>query len=346
MKYLSLIMLAFLSLSAGAQKSKSEKDLVAIKKPSPLPQYATGKKETPEPGKTGLRMPGTKNDFTRRRTIPLTDENALDSYELEISTDKTTHLIFPQPIKYVDVSTADVLVDKADVIDNVLRMKAVKENFSEATITVITGDGQYFSFLANYNPSPRLLSITFNKNNPGYRPAAKEAVMSAKSSEIIFEKSTMSEGEMSQYAEYIIKHKRTVKHLAQVAYDFRFSADGLFIKDNVFFLKLGFGNNAYIDYDIDFVKFFIKDKEVAKRTPQQDIEVKPIYIFNSGTGADKIKGKTKTFRVYSFDKFTIPGDKQLWCQVYEVNGGRKLEFAISNEDIIRAKIPEKLTPEK
>lgn len=345
MKFVSLILLFAFCYTAHAQK-KASKDLVAIKKSAPVPDDMGTNKEQADAGKSKGETFTSKTESTRPRLMPITDDNALDSYALELSAEKTTHLIFPQGVRYVDVSTADVVVDKADVIDNVLRMKAVKENFSEATITVITADGQYFSFLATYNHSPRLLSITFNKNNAAGRQAAKEPVMSAKSSDIIFEKAGMSEGEMSQYAEYIMKHKRTVKHLAQVAYDFRFSADGIYIKDNVIFLKLAFDNDAFIDYDMAFVKFFIKDKEVVKRTPQQDIEVAPIYVFNGGSAGDKVKGKTKLFRVYCFEKFTIPDDKMLWCQVYEINGGRKLEFAVANEDIIRAKVPEKLTPEK
>lgn len=344
MKYISMILMFICCYTAHAQK-KASKDLVAIKKSAPMPDDMGIRNEPADPGKRKGETFSTKSETTRLRVMPLTDDNALDSYTLELSTEKTTHLIFPQGVRYVDVSTADVVVDKADAIDNVLRMKAVKENFSEATITVITADGQYFSFLATYNHSPRLLSITFNKNIPAGRQAAKEQVMSAKSSDIIFEKAGMSEGEMSQYAEYIMKHKRTVKHLAQVAYDFRFSTDGIYIKDNVIFLKLAFDNDAFIDYDIAFVKFFVTDKEVIKRTPQQDIEVTPIYIFNGGTEGDKVKGKAKLFRVYCFEKFTITDDKMLRCQVYEINGGRKLEFGVSNEDIIRAKVPEKLTPE-
>jgi len=64
---------------------------------------------------------------------------------LAITTDKTTSLIFPFPIKYVDRGTKDILVQPVKENGNILLVKAATKQFTETNLSVITGDGQYMS---------------------------------------------------------------------------------------------------------------------------------------------------------------------------------------------------------
>jgi hypothetical protein len=64
----------------------------------------------------------------------LTREIAFDrmvpAYNLEVSFEKTTHIIFPSAIKYVDLGSSSIIAGKAGGAENVLHVKtAVRKVF-------------------------------------------------------------------------------------------------------------------------------------------------------------------------------------------------------------------------
>ena len=52
---------------------------------------------------------------------------------LEITYDKTVHVIFPSSIKYVDLGSTNLIAGKADAAENVIRVKAAKKHFRDET---------------------------------------------------------------------------------------------------------------------------------------------------------------------------------------------------------------------
>ncbi|GHT55420.1 hypothetical protein FACS189446_6680 [Bacteroidia bacterium] len=93
-------------------------------------------------------------------TRPLTFNRMIPSYALEITFNKTVHIIFPARIRYVDLGSSDLLAAKADGVENVLRVKAAVQGFKkESNLSVITEDGSYYTFNVKYADEPVKLSI-------------------------------------------------------------------------------------------------------------------------------------------------------------------------------------------
>lgn len=65
----------------------------------------------------------------------------IPSRHLEIAFLKTTNIVFPFAIKSVDRGSKDILAQKAGGIENILQLKAAKEDFPETNLTVVTADG-------------------------------------------------------------------------------------------------------------------------------------------------------------------------------------------------------------
>ena len=79
---------------------------------------------------------------------------------LEITYDKTVHIIFPSPVRYVDLGSPNLIAGKADGAENVIRVKATTEGFpGETNFSVICEDGSFFSFNAKYAREPEMLNI-------------------------------------------------------------------------------------------------------------------------------------------------------------------------------------------
>ena len=80
--------------------------------------------------------------------------------QVEVSFNKTTHLIFPAPVQYVDLGSTDIIADKAAGAANVVRLKAAVRDFqAETNLTVITADGRFYAFDVRYADDPGQLSI-------------------------------------------------------------------------------------------------------------------------------------------------------------------------------------------
>ena len=70
-------------------------------------------------------------------------------YGLDVTFDKTVHLIFPAPIRYVDLGSNNLIAGKAEDAENVLRVKAAVKDFeTETNMSVICEDGSFYAFSA------------------------------------------------------------------------------------------------------------------------------------------------------------------------------------------------------
>lgn len=115
--------------------------------------------ETAAPDISAAATPST-GDYFGGLTRPLTFDRMIPPYALEVTFNKTTHVIFPSAIRYVDLGSADLLAAKADGTENVLRVKAALRDFSrESNLSVITEDGAYYTFNVKYADEPVKLSV-------------------------------------------------------------------------------------------------------------------------------------------------------------------------------------------
>jgi len=109
--------------------------------------------------------------------------------------------------------------------------------------------------------------------------------------------------------------------------------NGLFIQNDVLYVRISIENESNINYDIDQLRFFIRDQKKAKRTATQEIEVSPVFVYND---THKVEGQSANTIVFALPKFTIPDKKYLAIQLMEKNGGRHLELHVKNKTIVKA----------
>jgi conjugative transposon TraN protein len=225
---------------------------------------------------------------------------------LQITTDKTTSLIFPFSVRHVDRGTKDVLVQQVKEADNILLAKAASQKFAETNLSVVTDDGSVYTFRMNYAEQPEHWIY--------YLPELKKSAIAT-------------------YANGILDNHRTIKGIHDSKWDVAVTAMGIYIKDDVMYYQIMLCNNSPIDYDIDLLKFYIRDKKKSKRTAVQENELTALHI----------SGNSRQVRAYGFsmivvalDKFTIPDAKYMAVQLMEKNGGRHLLLKINNNKLIKA----------
>lgn len=224
---------------------------------------------------------------------------------LQITTDKTTSLIFPYSIKHVDRGTKDVLVQPVQEANNILLVKAASKDFTETNLSVITDDGSVYAFAVYYG-EPSVWVYRFP--------------VQLKTS-------------FATYANSILDNPKTMIGIKDASCNMVASVIGIYIKDNVMYYQLDLINQSPIDYDVNFLRFYIRDKKKVKRTAVQENELKPLYIAGN---TSQVKANSHNSIVVALDKFTIPDAKYLAIEIGEKNGGRNLLMKAGNRKIIKA----------
>lgn len=222
-----------------------------------------------------------------------------------ITTDKTTSLVFPCAIKHVDRGTQMVLAQHLTETPTILLIKAGEKNFKETNLSVVTDDGSVYALTLIYNPQ----ATTWVH----YLPANKEI-------------------SITMQALTLLDNAPILKGTKARNMDVEMDVTGIYIKDEVMFFALQLQNNGPIDYDVDFLRFFVRDQKRSKRTAVQEVEQTPLHVAGN---ASKIKAYSKNVVVLVLNKFTIPDKKLLYMQMAEKAGGRNLQLRISNRTILR-----------
>ncbi|WP_051359651.1 conjugative transposon protein TraN [Adhaeribacter aquaticus] len=278
---------------------------------------------------------------------PFKDTQLLKSFTFGVSYAKTVSLIFPSGVHSVDLGSDAVIADKFNGVENVLRVKANFKGFPETNLSVITKDGKYYSFYVNYQEEPTSLTYKIEgedltgSTKPNIQASTKGAAIakpyytaSLNNAPVSFEITQMNEAELNYYSQEITERGDNIGGIGMNKNKIKFDMDGLYIKDNVIFYSINAKNKSNINYDIDFIKFYIKDKKQRKRTAIQETEVTPIFVYPEG--ANTIFGKSELNRVYCLEKFTIPDKKKLVIEMFEKNGGRVMKMDLDNKDIVKA----------
>ena len=253
-------------------------------------------------------------------------------YGLEVTFEKTVHLIFPAAIRYVDLGSQNIIAGKADDAENVLRVKAaVREFETETNMSVICEDGSFYAFNVKYADEPGKLSMEmkdFLSPTEGRLPSNRAD---------IYFKELGSESPI--LVKLIMKSiyqndKRTIKHVGAKQFGMRFLLRGLYAHNGLLYFHVRMDNESNMPYAVDFITFKVVDKKMAKHTAIQERMLQPLRAFHQvmWIGAERSERI-----VFALEQFTLSEDKQLEVTLYERNGSRTLTFYVEPEDLLLTK---------
>ena len=251
---------------------------------------------------------------------------------LEITYDKTVHVIFPAPVRYVDLGSPNLIAGKADGAENVIRVKATTRHFRQETnMSVITEDGNFYTFNVKYAAEPLLLNVEMcdfihdgeSVNRPNN---AMEIYL------------TELDNESPRLVRLIMKSvhendKRRIRHIGSKRFGVQFLLKGMYTHSDLLYFHTQVKNTSHVPFDVDFITFKIVDKKVVKRTAMQEQVIYPLRAYNYVT---RVNGRDSECTVFALPKFTIPDDKKLVVEMFEKQGGRHQRFEVVNEDLVRA----------
>jgi len=254
-------------------------------------------------------------------------QTTIESFPLSICCNKTTNIIFSYPIKSVDRGSKDVLAQKANGAENILQVKAARENFISTNLSVITSDGKLFSFVIDYDKNPAQLNFYFSKDS-------NELLKNLSGDQIQLTSEKLNDLILDRDASIILKQKHFL-HRQFFSDGMKLIIHGIYIKDKALWLAFEAENFSFLDYHPEYLRCFIEDKKKAARSAIQETEIPLLY---PETFSETVPGKKKKQFVLAFTPFTFSRDKKMVLQISEENGGRILMFRISNKKILKARL--------
>ena len=254
----------------------------------------------------------------------------VEPYEMQVTYNKTSHLIFPAAIRYVDLGSEYLIAGKAEDAENVLRIKAAVRDFEEETnFSVITDDGRFYNFNVFYSACPASMNYDLL--------TMQKASDRENANDVLFEElGSNSPSLAGLLLETIYKrNKRIVKHIGSKSYGIQFLLKGIYVHNGKFYFHTELRNKSNVPFQIDFVNFKVVDKKVAKRTVVQEKAMNPLRMYKT---LGEITGNTTDQNVFLLDQFTITDDKVLVIEIFEKKGGRQQVLQVENSDLVHARL--------
>ena len=310
----------------------------------------TAKAVTEQPGRVQVANPQLMNELPMKPYLmPLDKASVRGSYPLGISATKTTHIIFPSKIREFDAGTDYVLAQVPENVSNVLRVKANdKSEFcapgstAETNMTIITDDGNFYSFLVRHQADPEVLNITIANNLLADEQSARSLGINRITPVPVMltngrttNRTDVSDTELRHDCQRIYERKGFIRRVGDAKLRISSHLKGLYVKGKTMYLQLNFQNNSDIDYDVDFVKFYLRDRDVLKRMAAQEIELTPYLTYPANL--QTIKANTENKAVYALPLRTLGDDKVLEVELYERDGGRHLRFRVDSKVLLKAR---------
>ena len=311
------VMMFALTLGMGAANAQEVTNAETVETTEQTTKVSLCKEIYPDAERDGDLYHGLTRKLSFDRMIP--------PHGLEVTYDKTVHVIFPAAVRYVDLGSPNLIAGKADGAENVIRVKATVRDFrAETNMSVITEDGSFYTFNVRYADEPLLLNVEMcdfiHDGESANRPNnAMEVYLTELGSESPLLVRLIMRSIHKQ-------DKREVKHIGCKRFGVQYLLKSIYTHNGLLYFHTQIRNGSNVPFDVDFITFKIVDKKVAKRTAMQEQVIFPLRAYNYAT---RVAGKKD-------DKFTIPDDKCLVVELNEKNGGRHQSFTVENEDLVRA----------
>ena len=236
-----------------------------------------------------------------------------------VNKDVTTHLIMPETIKLVDISTDYVVGNQVN--DNIVRIKpdTILADGETAAIATVIGERHIAQYKLVYCAQSCFVHTRFTIPYCDTQEYTNPDVQ-------------MSVGEMSRYAIRMFNAKRTVDNIYSKKDKMKAWVNHICSAGDYFFIDFSLENKTKIPYDISEIRVKLEDKKQKKATNYQSIELTPEYMLNWN------KHFKKRYRnVLVVKKLTFPEAKVLKIEVCENQiSGRTIELNINYDDVLKA----------
>jgi conjugative transposon TraN protein len=250
-----------------------------------------------------------------------------NSDTLFVSDIKTTHLLFEENVKYIDIGSPYFI---ADTLQKMIRIKHTGKGLTdikslETNLTIISEKGNYYSMFLGFNRFSPDLNYEVKPSEqiiPSYKEAERNKVEKTNN--------------ITSVCGVIQNLDSNVRIKSRSENNLEIKVSGIYYVDEKIALKLVLTNASGVDFDIDQILFRAKlNKKFSADYIYQERIIPPLSHCNTGF---EIKGNSNQVMIFLFDKFMINNNEKFYIDVFEQNGGRSATVNIPRKKLSQPKI--------
>ena len=229
-----------------------------------------------------------------------------------ISRDKTTALFFKSSVKIIGKTPPDFEVRQIE--NSLITLKAINPDFKSVKLNIQdqnTNQVYHIPVQYSYGRAGRRIEV-----------AGSRSIITVIRSPVINYAAIgnqLASGKRSD----VVDRKKTGGVKAWV--------NKLSLANNKVFFRLDIRNRSNLPYDVDFIRFYVRDLKTVARMATHEQEIVPIYSnLNKHT---TILERNEIAKVFGFHRFSLSEDQALNIELYERNGNRHLYLQIKQKDL-------------
>lgn len=235
-------------------------------------------------------------------------------FDVVANNSNTTEIFFPADIVYCRQGNEEVF--GVEYFNNMVRINTTFDTFISSNLFVVDKDMNTYEITIK---NGHALTYSYNFDDGRTYVAHIDA----------------NSIEMENLINKLHFKKRNIFSMGVIKNKFEMSLANLYVYEDFIFFVFDIRNFSNINYDVDFVKCFLRDQKKMKNSIQQEVQYDPIHQKDF---SKRIFGKSSNRFVLAFNKFTIPDDKVFEIEMFEKGGGRHMKLSILNEYILSAQL--------
>ncbi|MHA6727128.1 DUF4138 domain-containing protein [Chryseobacterium sp. A301] len=260
------------------------------------------------------------------------------------------HIVSPEPIEFVDLSTSYLLGDLPT--ENLARIKVLEDSLAVLE-KQSRGESGLSSNLSSFSFAERspytyqeldlgIVTIVAKSFMAQYRAVyGSQGSHEIQSSIYIypqhmqpleFSRNSLSPRELLNFCEKILSRKELRPLARKKGFGLTLNLNGLYVVGDYVFLDVLIENKTNLKFQMESILFSVEDKKIYKATNHQSIALSPVYSHHSQ------KEFRSTYRnVFVFEKFSFPNSKTLRVRLVEEElSGRSLTLEIPYSALLKA----------
>ena len=193
----------------------------------------------------------------------------------------------------------------------------------ESNLLIINGNGAVFSYIVRYKKQLSKLNYFI----PGTQSIGNEkpVLKNTEPKDSISEKAKNRDLYHKKFSEFLLDRNQKIGRIKKRANGIVLSVQNIVFDREEMYFVIEIENSSSLDYDLNFLKFYIETKKQGKRKSIQRLEQKPIYIHRLPV---KIPENETRKMVFVLSKFSLAKDKRLVVALNERNGERNLKLNV------------------
>lgn len=259
---------------------------------------------------------------------------------IKVSENKYVSVVLKSNIIQGAVGNEEFIIEyNTDGTEKIALIKALKKNAKETNLIIKTENNILYNVNVVYDTD--VLNIVSLKESDGIDLTSPEMKSPKKEHEDNVKKSirendytignkVINDAENNSfecaYCKKILDLGKYVKRINSDNYNIKLDLENISYYDNKIYVSINIINSSNIDYNINYIKSYIKQSK-EKKSSNQYLEKNPIGIYNSNR---VIKGGEERKMIFIYDQFTIDKNKHLVFELNEANGERNQSLHIPN----------------